>query len=368
MQITLNTKTLSMIFGVSLIITALIFGGFISKHILAQSKISLKKTFKDYQKSTFSPDGAKLALMSRDNFKIVNLSSGKEICKIPENPSLVFYSLSFSPNGKYLAAKYATDFGITNPNNFKLKVTLWNTATCAEVRTLSDTKPTHTRLDIISFSNDGKLLATNVNGSRIWEVETGREIYHSDYAGEALGTLLSPDGKWLLTYSEKTSHDAQVFGTLHILNLATKEEIEQKKILTGEWTFSSDSSKLIIGNFLNRNEAQDKMKQVIEIINVGNWTTQFTIDPQKFASLSLSRDKKMLAVGGFEKFSVYSTETGEILTEGIHRKRGFLDDIKDVSSIYFEITDIKFSPDGTMLSTGGEDGTVKLWDLKMTNN
>jgi hypothetical protein len=51
--------------------------------VRTQNLIKLKKikTFDDYIKGYFSPDGTKLALSDYKKIKIVNLPKGKEICK-----------------------------------------------------------------------------------------------------------------------------------------------------------------------------------------------------------------------------------------------------------------------------------------------
>ncbi|MBX7172633.1 MAG: WD40 domain-containing protein [Pyrinomonadaceae bacterium] len=66
-----------------------------------------------------------------------------------------------------------------------------------------------------------------------------------------------------------------------------------------------------------------------------------------------------MAIGGYKKLGLFSFQTGQLLAEGQHTKNRFFQD----SELPYELSDIEFSPDGNLLLTGGNDGTVKLWKI-----
>lgn len=335
--------------------------GYLSRKANAQTAVSLLRTFKDYHRFSISSDG-RIALMGLHSFKITDLATGKELCRIESNPFRMFSAISFSPNGKYLGAQYLDNYQSTQASAMRLKVTLWNPSTCVEVRTFPSVEAGSDRLNTISFSTDGKFIALNLDGSRVWNIETGQEVFHRSYPGTVLGTLLSPNGRWLLTYAEVT-FKANVRGTIYIADLLTKTEKEIERNVSKGWTFSDDSTLLVIGSVPNLNTTPNGLNHVIEVVDVTSWTTKRTVNTPKFGPIGLSKDNRKIAIGGHEKFWVYSLDTGDRLVEGVHRKRGVWDAARDVSGIYFDVSDIEFSADAGMLVTGGTDGNVNVWRL-----
>lgn len=74
-------------------------------------------------------------------------------------------------------------------------------------------------------------------------------------------------------------------------------------------------------------------------------------------AVCLSPDGRVAAVGGRRTFGIYSVETGMLLAEETHADRR----LSERSELLYDLTHVEFSPDGTLLLTGGNDGTVKLW-------
>lgn len=331
-----------------------------ASYLKGRKPIMLRKlrVFEGFHKGFFSSDGARLALMNIDHIDIVEVATGRQLCRIAQ-PNSLFLHAAFSPDGQLLATAYISERG--EKSELK-KVTLWDSVTGDEVRTLMiSVEPFSWRIERLSFSDDGKLLGANANGGRIWEVTTGRELYRAPNPEKTFGALLSPNGKWLVTYVESRTLPDH-YGAVHVLELATKRETVLATDVLRDWAFSRDSSLLATTATTDKETIAERA--VAEVWEMGSWRRLQVIETprswQGAFALSFSPDRKMLAVGGRRKFGLFSLQTGELLAEATHPDANF----KAQSQLYLDLSHIEFSPDGKLLLTGGNDGTVKLWRIE----
>jgi len=91
------------------------------------------------------------------------------------------------------------------------------------------------------------------------------------------------------------------------------------------------------------------------------WNTQTgqviaKLQGQTAGPFSFSPDSTLLASGGYNDWDnralLWDTRTGQVIRKLVGHFRGS------------SVTSIAFSPDGTTLATGSDDGTVKLWRIK----
>jgi eukaryotic-like serine/threonine-protein kinase len=149
----------------------------------------------------YSPDGKHVASGScavspslhactQGEIKIWSLETGEAIHTLTEHQSWV-YSLTFSPDGKYLLS--------AGSNDQTLKLWSVETGKCLQTFTGHD----H-RVDDVAFSPDGKIAASASADKtvRLWSVQTGQPLKtltgHSGWVG---AVLFCPDGKHLFSGS-----------------------------------------------------------------------------------------------------------------------------------------------------------------------
>ena len=137
---------------------------------------------------SFSPDGKILAAGSYDHaVSIWDIDTRIWLKKISDNRSGVL-SISFYPNKDTL---------ILATSNRDNRAMLWNINTGEKIRTFSGHKD-----DVwsLSFSPDGKILATGSQDRtvKLWDVETGKELITLyGYQASVYNVQFSPDGKAL---------------------------------------------------------------------------------------------------------------------------------------------------------------------------
>jgi WD40 repeat protein len=116
----------------------------------------------------FLPDGKTLVGVSRNDCRLFDASSGKELHRWPNART----PLALSADG-----------GMLLLGGSDSRLHLWNLLTRTEVRRLDVAKLDEVRIGgpRAAFSPDGKMLAFGQGDDqiRVWEVATGRELYHS---------------------------------------------------------------------------------------------------------------------------------------------------------------------------------------------
>jgi WD40 repeat protein len=151
----------------------------------------------------YSPDGKRLATLSRDNtVKVWNAQTGQELLSLPVQIR-VGGAVVFSPDGKRLASS-SLPTNTTTPDEAG-EIKLWDAQTGEELFTLQG----HTGwVTSIVFSPDGKRLASGSGGVgpgggrdvKVWDAETGGELLALTF--EKIGgggVAFSPDGHRLVS-------------------------------------------------------------------------------------------------------------------------------------------------------------------------
>ena len=298
----------------------------------------LLKTFKGHtglvRALAFSPNGDTLASASSDStLRLWNPETGQEKKVLMEHIDWGS-DAAFSPDGEWVASVSGDD-----------KIHLWDRNTGRLLRTLTGHTGAVTAVDV---SSDGRFLVSIAhfpdNTLRFWNPETGELLKTiSDHKGIS-GFSFSPDSQTLAS----VGRDATV-------QLWDVETGELQKTLQGNdrefrtVAFSADGQLLATGGWLSK----------IHLWNVetGHLLNTF---PEEYGveTLAFSPRGRFLASGGGFKdptIRLWHVPTGEkrltLIGHAKNRNSGHTSDVYSVA----------FSPDGTLLASGGIDG-FRLWN------
>jgi RNA polymerase sigma factor (sigma-70 family) len=293
----------------------------------------------------FAPDGKTLYSGGGDS-KVVawDTSTAKERDQLVAGPlsageasSTSTVTSILSPDGKILARanKYGTDGTIR----------LWEATSGKELHTLVAHGPAIMRL---RFSSDGKLLVSEAfDGTRVWEVATGKQLYHLE--GSA-GAAFSPDGKFLAAGGQSDK-------TIRLLEAATGKEIrrwESGQQETWRLLFSPDGKWLVSSGVSGSGASIWAIDtgQLVRSVPVLGYVDALAFSCDSRLLAAVVRRGRTLADGDVEETStiqIWEALSGQ--------------EIRRMDVLQGWVGALAFAPNGRTLASGGSDSTILLWDL-----
>ena len=346
-------------------------------------KLSNKSTSFSRRELAFSQDGETIASGHQENgnIQLWDTGSGREGSVFKAKAYNGVQALAFSPDSKTIASAHDDN-----------TVRLWDTATRTERVTLGR----HTeKINALAFSPDSTTLASGGadNTILLWDVHKGAQLAILKGHKHSISTLVfslteknmlasgSSDGTirfWDTGTQKETSifaigHTASIKtvafsadssmlvsaannGQVQIWDVKTGQQLPSPQITHYDTTIASTFSRdaTLFASHGADTLIESDGTSIIPHQKTWLWTLPIGDErltlTEKVNALAISPDNKILATSNTDLTRLWDIKTGTELFQ------------LDAQQFFTDVV-VAFSPDGTTLATGGEHGTVQLWNV-----
>lgn len=265
----------------------------------------------------FSPDGRLALGGSRDELKMLDLSSGEVIWKIQEDASRT----AFSPDGKY----------VLSGNRRVLQM-----LDAASGRTLWTVKG---GVSSVAFSPDGRFALSGnlVVGLKVWDASTGQDLYPMRGTESGVKSVaVSPDGQFALSAG---------VGVIKQWDVQTGKEIRTLRGHNGVVNcvvISPDARYALSGS-------TDGTVRLWDLVG-GQQVRAFLGHSGSVTCVAFSPDNRFALSGGTDNaVRLWNITNGEqVRAFGGHEST---------------VECVAYSPDGKHVLSGSDDKTIRVWQL-----
>ncbi len=308
----------------------------------------------------YSPDGTRIVSASRDGtVKVWDLGNGREIAVYrghldqPDDPTrganvLRTAEAAFSPTESVIASVSGS------------QVHLWDPETGKLVKVLLNLEKADKPLKSLAFSPDGKRLAVGGDDGilRVIEVATGKELYASPSRNARIENVaFSPNGKLIAVVDSggKTPGNVAVYvpGGSNPMPMSV-QAVEHGEALGV--AFNKDGTSVFTAGRDGRPRLTAATSETGDQVPATSSKLREYVGHSKAVfALAVTPDGKFLVTGGEDR-TVRVWEIGS--GKQIRVFPGHLD----------RVISVAVRPDGKQIASGSDDGAVRLWDLNTSDD
>ena len=278
------------------------------------------------QTTAFSPVNTSLVASAGEDNTIKLWDLSDDTVTTLRGHTDVVNAVQFSPDGRLLAS-----------GSDDATLRLWNVRQKREIATLEHiTDWARSQIKAVAFSSDGQTLLSAGMHVKLWNVQNHQEIATLRYEKWAFAVDFSPDGERLAVGYENGS--VKIWDVQRRRVEATRQG-DTKSLLSVK--FSPDSQRLASAGYQGE----------IKLWDVAGWKLRGTLRTHTgtVKDIAFSDDGKTLASASHQVIRLWDVDSGAQLAE-LQGHSGW-------------VNALAFSSDRTTLASGGDDGTLRFWDI-----
>lgn len=269
----------------------------------------------------FSPNGDYLASGASDGeIKIWDWQTGQEVKALSGHTNQLT-DLAWSPGGTKLAS-----------SGWDRKVRIWDFTTGTELRSFTSESWVRT----VAWSPDGRFVLSGGDdlGLRVWQVDTGELSAEFAVRDKIMYLSTAPEGSLVTMVLGN--------GELRLLDRETGVEtlLEQYQGGVNALSWSFDGRYLAVGTDRLLHVWDAEKRELAQSINAGNI----------ILALGWGSGSHLIATGSYKGIvDLWSVESGANLLK--------------IAGHTGAVKALAWSPQGSYLASGGEEGGIRIWDL-----